>query len=24
MKSFMGMVKEFQAEENTNPLPQKT
>jgi hypothetical protein len=24
MKSFMGMVKEFQAEENANPLPQKT
>ncbi|MHC2481660.1 hypothetical protein ACVIKP_003451 [Rhizobium leguminosarum] len=24
MKSFMGMVREFQAEENTNPLPQKT
>ncbi|MDF9818489.1 hypothetical protein M2308_001244 [Rhizobium leguminosarum] len=24
MKSFMGMVKEFRAEENTNPLPQKT
>ncbi|ARQ08660.1 hypothetical protein NXC12_CH00573 [Rhizobium etli] len=24
MKSFMGMVKEFQAEEKANPLPQKT
>ncbi|MBB2752611.1 UNVERIFIED_ORG: hypothetical protein GGI57_003314 [Rhizobium aethiopicum] len=24
MKSFMGMVKEFQTEENANPLPQKT
>ncbi|MDK4729304.1 hypothetical protein [Rhizobium phaseoli] len=24
MKSFMGMVKEFQTEEKTNPLPQKT
>lgn len=24
MKSFMGMAKEFQAEENVNPLPQKT
>ncbi|EJZ22382.1 hypothetical protein NE852_02985 [Rhizobium sp. Pop5] len=24
MKSFMGMVKEFQSEEKTNPLPQKT
>ena len=24
MKSFMGMVKEFQAEENATPLPQKT
>ena len=24
MKSFMGMVKEFQADEKTDPLPQKT